>query len=834
MTAAFAAPAAAATAAPVLELVGVVKRYGAVTALKGVSLAVQPGRIHGLVGENGAGKSTLIGVASGVVRADEGEVRIAGRTVSAPTVPAMRRHGIAVVHQHPALPPDLTVAEVLDLAVATAGAAPAASVEDLLAEVTAGGMGIGPRQRIAELTVAQRHVVEIAKALASRSAILVLDEPTEAFGAKEVAHLFALLRRLAGDGVAILYISHRLHEVLDIVGTVSFLRDGALVATRPRPGLEPAEMVTLIAGRPMDRLFPAKSRAAAAMPVMTVEDLAGRGFGPVGLALGAGEIAGLAGIEGQGQRAFLRALAGLGAVSAGTVRVAGRAVPSGSRAGAADARIAFVTDDRHGEGLFMPWTIRANISLGALATVSRGALIDRRAEDALAAASMATLGVKAPSGETPVANLSGGNQQKVLFAREVAAAPLVLLVDEPTKGVDVGARLELYAELRRLADAGTAVLVSAADGLELEGLCDRVHVFSRGRIVEELAGGDVTEQRIAAAMIGRHGPAETGSGAVAPANRSRFFVGDHFPIVPLVAMTAAVGGLAAATGDGFLSAYNLSALLALLAILALLSAGQLATFLVGGIDLAVGPVAGLAVVLASFLPPDATAGTALAAAGLILGVSLAIGLLHAVLILYGRVSAVVVTLATFVGLQGIALLLRPQPEGMVPDAFVDLAKAEIAAVPVGMWAALAIVVALQAWLGRSRSGRAFRAVGSDPAAAFRMGLSRTRAVCTAYMLSAGLAGLAGLLLAAEIGIGSAGTGNDYSLTSITAVVVSGAAVSGGRGSFLAVLAAAAMIQTIINVTGFLNIDSAWQYWLVGGATLVGAFAYGRLRRGAKH
>ena len=355
-------------------------------------------------------------------------------------------------------------------------------------------------KRVSELSLAQRHVVEIARALATNPKVLFLDEPTEPLQHADVRKLFDLIGELKRDGVGIVYVSHRLHEVDELADRISVMRDGEIIDCRLAASITSTEIVALIAGRPLGQIFPAKAKMVGA-PLFVVDGLTGRGFDQVDLVVHAGEIVGLAGIEGEGQREFIRAAAGIDRRSGGEVAVA-RVKISGDTPGAfRRAGIGFITDDRHTEGVFLNLTLRENLGLGFLDSISRYLVIERASEASRAKKITENLRIRAASIESKLNELSGGNQQKALFGREISSKPSVLLVDEPTKGVDIGARSEIYQRLRAIADQGVAVLVASSDGIELEGLCDRVLIFARGRIVHELTGAAVTDAAITEANL---------------------------------------------------------------------------------------------------------------------------------------------------------------------------------------------------------------------------------------------------------------------------------------------------------------------------------------------
>jgi ribose transport system ATP-binding protein len=829
-----AAPPPATAHVPVMTLLGLRKSFGPVQALKGVDVLVMPGEVHAIVGENGAGKSTLIGIAGGVLRADAGAIYYDGKYVGAPDPRRMREAGVSVVYQHPALANDLTVLENLQLAApALAAADGAAQAERILARVATADLLMPVGRRVAELSLAQRHVVEIARALATRPKVLFLDEPTEPLQQADVRKLFDLIAELKHDGVGIVYVSHRLHEVDELADRISVMRDGEIIDSRLAETITPAEIVALIAGRPLGQIFPAKAKSVGAS-LFAVGGLSGRGFDQVDLVVHAGEIVGLAGIEGEGQREFIRAAAGIDRRAGGEVRVKDAKIAGDSPGAFRHAGIGFVPDDRHAEGVFLNLTLRENFSVGFLQTISRFGVIDRAEERSRASKISETLHIRAASIESKLNELSGGNQQKALFGREISAQPTVLLVDEPTKGVDIGARSEIYQRLRAIADQGLGVLVSSSDGIELEGLCDRVLIFARGRIVHELSGTAVTDAAITEANL----TATVSRAKQAPAAKldrrwRDFYASDHFPALVLAVLTLLILGGTQALNGYFLSAFSIKSMLSFFSILAFLSSAQLATVLVGAIDLSIGPLAGLCVVLASFLAPDGV-DTGPLAAGIILILlfTTGFGLLQGLLITSLRLPAIVVTIATFIGLQGVSLLLRPTAAGMIDDAISNAAQFPLWLLPAGVALTLIMVATAEWLLYRTGFGRSFRAIGSSPLASHRLGLDRERLTWLAFVISGFLTGIGGLMLAGQVGIGSPSTGSDYTLMSITVVVLGGASVAGGRGSFVSTLLGAALVQATSSASSFIDANSSVHYAVIGTLTLVAAIFFSVARRRA--
>jgi ribose transport system ATP-binding protein len=819
---------------PVMTLADLRKSFGPVQALKGVDVLIMPGEVHAIVGENGAGKSTLIGIAAGVLRADAGAIYYDGKYVDAPDPRQMREDGVAVVYQHPALAPDLTVLENLQLAVPSlAGPGGQAEAERIMARIATDELRMPVNRRVAELSLAQRHVVEIARALATRPKVLFLDEPTEPLQLADVRKLFDLIGELKREGVGIVYVSHRLHEVDELADRISVMRDGEIIDSRLAEAITPAEIVALIAGRPLGQIFPAKAKLVGA-PLFAVKGLSGRGFDQVDLVVHAGEIVGLAGIEGEGQREFIRAAAGVDRRHGGEVRVKDAKISRDSPGAFRKSGIGFIPDDRHTEGVFLNMTLRENLSLGFLDSISRFGVINRADEAGRAKRITEDLRIRAASTESKLFEMSGGNQQKALFGREISAQPTVLLVDEPTKGVDIGARSEIYQRLRAIADQGLAVLVSSSDGIELEGICDRVLIFARGRIVHELTGPAVTDAAITEANLTATASRASQTPAGTRDRRWRdFAASDHFPALVLAVLTLIILGGTQALNGYFLSPFSIKSILSFFSILGFLSSAQLATVLVGAIDLSIGPLAGLCVVLASFLAPDGVSpGPLVAGVILILMFTAGFGLLQGLLITSLRLPAIVVTIATFIGLQGISLLLRPTAAGQIDDAISDAAQFRLWFLPAGLVLTLAMVAGAEWLLYRTAFGRSFRAVGSSPLASHRLGIDSQRLTWLAFVISGFLTGIGGLMLAGQVGIGSPTTGSDYTLMSITVVVLGGASVTGGRGSFVATLLGAALVQATSSASSYIDANSSVHYAVIGSLTLLAAIFFSVARRRA--
>jgi rhamnose transport system ATP-binding protein len=497
---------------PLLELRDVHKSFAAVHALRGVSLRLHPGEVHGLAGENGAGKSTVVRIIGGEHRPDAGVVLVDGEPVEFAGPRDARRHGIAVIHQEPTQFPDLTVAENVFM-----GRQPLRSFRRIdRAEMnrrTAGlfdslGVPIEPGRVTRGLSIADQQIIEIGKALSADARIIVMDEPTAALSTVEAERLFRVAARLADSGAALLFISHRLEEMYAICRRVTVLRDGAPVTTSPMSEIDRDALVRSMVGRSVDQLYPERAGDPPdpGEEALTVTGLTRAGvFADVSFSVRRGEIVGLAGLVGSGRSEVARAVFGVDPVDAGRVLVAGRPLPLGDPRAAIRAGVGMVPEDRREQGLVLDLSIERNATLPRLSAVSRWGLVRRSRERALAATWADRLGVKRGRLTDPVATLSGGNQQKVVLGKWLATEPAVLIVDEPTRGIDIGAKVEVHELLSELAASGIAVLMISSELPEVLGMADRVLVMHEGRLTAELSKAEATEEKVLQAATGGPG-----------------------------------------------------------------------------------------------------------------------------------------------------------------------------------------------------------------------------------------------------------------------------------------------------------------------------------------
>jgi ribose transport system ATP-binding protein len=613
---------------------------------------------------------------------------------------------------------------------------------------------------------------------------------------------------------------------------VTVLRDGRVRGTSRVSDVSDEELLRLILGRQLDSTFPPKHVPAADDETsLELSELAGPGFTGVSATSKRGAIVGLAGVVGNGQSQLLRSLAGLEPFT-GTVTVGGTALRSRDLL----HRAAFMPADRHSEGLMMSLSVRENSALSALKSFATGPFVSRRREREAVGASLASLSVRAPSTEAPVSALSGGNQQKVVISRALLSDPVLLLADEPTQGVDVGARAEIYGILREASARGVPVVIASSDAKELEGLCDEVLVMSRGHVVATLRGDDVTEEKMVSAAV----TSRTEAVSVPKELRQeklrgfrRFVQGDYAPSSLVAAIIVLLTIVLLGKNGAYLSNFNVSNLLAAATALGFIALGQNIALLTGGIDLSVGPLAGFLVVISSFFVNDGSGPLMLILGlALMLGVAVCTGLINGSLIRFAKFTPIAATLALYIAFGGFALLLRPQQGGFITQSFQDAVNYSIGPVPVAFLLCVAVTAVMELLLRRRRWGWQLRAVGSDEDSARSIGIDVDRTVIAGYVATSLFVFLGALMLMGQYGIGDPSQGSGYTLSSITAVVLGGTSLLGGRGTFVGPLLGALLLQQALSATVFLGLNSVYQYYFQGILILAAAILYtvGRIRR----
>ena len=483
-----------------VQLTGITKSYGPTMVLDGVDMACAAGRVHALVGENGAGKSTLLKILTGSVKPDSGTLAVEGSTIDfdSLTPATAMRHGIAIVHQEFALLPNLTIADNIYLgrelgsAVSLNRRAQIEGAAELLSRV---GSTLDPRTRVEDISVADAQVVEIAKALSADARILALDEPSAVLSGRELQTLFDVVNGLRDQGVAILYVSHRMDELFSLCDDFTVLKDGRLAGAGAISDVDRDGIIRMMVGRDVSKTFPPRTTEIGE-PLLALKDFEVEGLpAPLSLHVGRGEVVGIAGLGGSGRSRLMRGIFGL-VPSTGTIELDGQTrAPFATPMEAMSAGVAFLPEDRKGQGLALAQPVAANITLLALDRIRQNGLLSRSSEAEVTRELVGSFGVKAsPEGREPAGALSGGNQQKVVLGKWLQASPRLVLLDEPTRGIDVAAKEEIYQLIRRLADEGVSFLVVSSELIEVLGLSDRILVMVDGRIAGELEHGATEEE----------------------------------------------------------------------------------------------------------------------------------------------------------------------------------------------------------------------------------------------------------------------------------------------------------------------------------------------------
>jgi ribose transport system ATP-binding protein len=827
------APATAAAGQPALRLTGVTKYFASIPALVDVTVDFHPGEVHAILGENGAGKSTLMNIITGVFQPTAGTVDFEGRRVSPMTPEKAAALGISISYQHPAVLEDLLVIENLRVALPAsvfAGRSPGKIARAMLDDV---GLHAPLRARADSLTVAQKHLLEIARALATRPRVLILDEPTAALDQDSTGMLFSRIRALAAQGTSVIYITHRLAELRQIADRVTVLRDGRFQGSAAVSDVSDQDLLRLIVGRSLASAFPPKSADPAPRVNFAVRSLTGRGFRRVNFEAGRGQIIGIAGVDGNGQAELMRSLAGLQSMD-------GEIVLNGKPLAPAEikTRAAFMPSDRHAEGLAADLTVRENATFTALERFAKSGVLNRRKELDEVRSVFGSLAVKTPGLDARIASLSGGNQQKVVMARALMSQPGFIVADQPTQGVDVGARFEIYRILREVSHSGAPVIVNSSDAAELEGLCDVVVVMSRGKVADILRGPDVAEENIVAAAVKAETHADGIGDAPAPARRSggawRALIGnDNATAIPLAAVVVLLGLYVFGQNPNYLSFFNISNILLLATALGFIAMGQTIALLMGGIDLSVGPLAGFLVVVASFFINDGqTPGTIALGFALMFAVALVVGAINGCLIRFASFTPIAATLAMYIGLQGMSFVLREGPGGYINFSVMDWLTWKLGPIPVAFIVLAVFAVIAEGILRTRRTGWLLRAVGSEEGSARRLGVRTDRVFVLGYIAVSLLTACGAIMLMAQIGVGDPQQGISYTLASITAVVLGGTSLRGGRGTFIGTVLGAILLTEVLNAVSFLGLSQTYQYFYQGILIVAAALIYSTARRRA--
>jgi ribose transport system ATP-binding protein len=908
--------------APFLRLEHITKRYGGVTALANVDFACSLGTIHAVVGENGAGKSSLMKLIAGVTHPDEGEIYLEDKPIKFASPAEAAALGIVCIFQELSLLPDLSVADNISIADPPKrfGLIDHRRQRRIAVEVLhrVGCGDIHPDERVKDLPLSRQQMVEIAKALVRNPRLIIMDEATSALTARDVEHLYRIVRGLRDQGVAVLYISHRMPEISALADICSVFRNGKHIETFPMSSRTTEEIVPMMIGREVARAYPEKpaaptlhrtrhslpesettgrSRAStestpsilvhsdtvtptrpsadtptrSAAPLLEIKDLTWyHVLNSISLKLAPGEIVGLGGLDGQGQSELLLALFGVLRGLSGEVYIDGRptTIEHPRQAKSRDIGLALIPQDRQTQGLLLPMSIEDNLVLAASPDLSRFGLIDRSREQAATNEIVAKLRILANNLFAPVRTLSGGNQQKVVIGKWLLKQPRILLLNDPTRGIDVGTKQELYRLMRELAGTGLGILFYSTDYEELIGMCDRVLVCYGGRLIRELSGPDLNEHNLITTSLNlseNHDP--KGSPPSDPLNAaslsrptrselptnpssaevatqttpvsesfasirvhswSRFWKRNAGPLLSFLVFAVMFILFASQQANG-LSTNVLTSVSNKGVVLAYVAMAQTLVILTGGFDLSVGMVMTMTSCLASVILNGSPVQTALAVFA-ILASGLVAGTINATIVVMGRIQPIIATLATGAIYYGIALLLRPSPGGEVNEDLSNALTYDVFGIP-STFLLLVGTILFVWWPFRNLViGRNCYAVGSSERAAYMSGLAIGRARFAAYALAGLLAACGGLLLSliSLSGEASSSQGGFYTLNSIAAVAIGGTSLFGGSGGFIGSICGALVLRIISDLLFVFNAPALWQP-LFQGLILLGAVCLGAIR-----
>lgn len=821
-------------AEPVLELRGVGKVFPGVRALHDVSLDVRPGEIHALVGENGAGKSTLLGVASGALRPDGGEVLLNGHPVHLSGPEDGRRRGIAVIHQEASLFPDLSVAELMALLgpglPSRWGFVQWSRAHRQAEEATAAvGDSIPGSLLGSELTAAERQVLEIAAAYRQSLTTLFLDEPTTSLTRKEVEQLYLILADLKQRGVGIVYVSHRLAEVFALSDRITVLRDGEVTARLTTADTSEDEVVSAMVGRQVSHLFPKTERPPGEV-VFESKKLSDRPDGGIALRLRAGEVVGMYGLIGSGRSEWAQTVIGLRQPMCGTVALHGQPIQFRNPGEALKRGVVYLPEDRHVMGLFGDLSVEANTNIATLRDHRTGPFVRMGELREAVIEGLSKLETKMAGLDAPISTLSGGNQQKVILTRWLLAEPTVLILDEPTRGIDVGAKAEVHRLVDELAGQGLAVVLISSELPEVMGMSDRILVVREGSVSAEFQRGNGSEDELVAAAF----PAEGADQAVeaghkapgARRSRSPLRITREMLLASVLLLLCIV--LTVQAPGRFLTWRNVSDVLLNITPTTLAAVGMTYVIVAGGIDISVGSLLAICATVVGLVSKQHPGIVLPALAGI--GVGLLGGCINGALAVVGRLHTILVTLGTMSMFRGIVILITG---GYwireLPPEFTWFGQGKWF-LPYPVWLMFAVAAVASIAGGWTKPGRLVYAVGSNPKAAVAIGLPLKRTQFAAFAVLGALVGLAAVVLDSHFGQVQSNAGLGFELKVIAAVVVGGTNIMGGSGTVLGTVLASILLGLTGNAMVLLGISTFYNNIVHGMLILLAVVGDGLMRR----
>lgn len=829
-----------------LKINQVVKSFGGTIALRGINLEVQRGEFHALLGENGAGKSTLVKLVSGVYTPDSGQILWENVPVTTFSPLHTRSLGIGVVHQDSALISDLSVEANFSLGrepVNPLGWVRWDNVRHALSQQAERfHVNLKPDLLVRDLKVGQRKFLDIMRVLKEATNLVILDEPTAAFTVQDTHNLMDILWQIKKSGIAIVYVTHRLSDIENIVDRVTVLKDGLSAGTLNPKEATPERIISMMVGRELGDIYPPAPTANHEPVLLEIQNgSCHNAFSNVDIKVRSGEIVALVGLSGHGAFEVAHSICGDPAIETGMILVDGQAVINHTPRHALQNAIGLVTEDR-AENVLKVLSVKDNLSLAALKKWSflgwiKNFLQSRRVQELIQMLNIKTKGVHASAD-----SLSGGNQQKLVLGRWLAVDTRVLVLVDPTAGVDVGARLEIYKLLRKVAAQGNAILIATSDLAEAIGLSDRLYAFYKGRVQAEFSRAEADEAAILSVITGYAHDGELVDAGVSPTpkpvaitldsegnsteiadedheRRSRWSLSrSNAPIL----LMAFILTLALIFVPNFSNLGNLRNVMVQSVPLLLTAVGQTLVIITAGIDLSIGEMVTLSTILATSVMTLEHVGIAGALVTCLLAGAL-VGSANAFMVNQLNLPPFLATLATMFFLQGVNLYLRPVPGGSVSPAFRELAKFQLGQVPLTPLIVVLVIGIFAYHFSRSRFGLQLYSVGGDENRARLSGVANRRLKLIVYVTASMIASLAGMFLAARTGSGDARVGGTYVFDSITATVLGGSSLAGGAGTIWGALASGFVLAMLSNILNLLGVITYWQ-WIIRGAILVSAVA----------
>jgi ribose transport system ATP-binding protein len=816
----------------VLKIENLSKRFPGVQALDSVCLQIQRGEVHAVVGENGAGKSTLMKILVGAEEPDEGSIFVNGQEIENFDPQFARRMGIGIIFQEFNLIRHLSAVENISL-----GREPHSYgwisnrnetniAKKWLNEIEAVVPATAPVQ---QLSVGQQQQIEIAKALSQNAAILIMDEPASALSAGERRHLFTLIDKLRQNAITVIYVSHSLDEIFRVSDRVTVLKDGGRIFTKPIQQTTSDDLIMAMVGRQLNRVYPPKAQNTGPTLLSAKNLSSGARLRDVSFELKKGEILGVYGLVGAGRTELCKALFGVHA-STGEISLHDKPLLKRHPWTAIKNRIAFLTEDRKTEGLIMGLSLRENIALPSLNKRADWGIIKHKEEQRDILKICQKLRIKTPSIENDVFYLSGGNQQKVVIGKWLLSTPSILICDEPTRGVDVGAKMEIYSHLRGLADQGLAIILVSSELPEIIGMSDRILVMCEGKITCELEAAGASEEVILAAGLSESaalesemptsGHTEIPTNCLAKLNGVRQRVMKTHLVVFFTLLSLV--GVGIFTSESFLNKYNLTSIMRDAAAIGIVSMGQAVVMIGGGLDISVGSMVSLTTILAALLMNGSDALIPLAVM-VCLGAGLIIGFLNGFAVVKLKIVPFIATLGMMSVVHGVVLLIAHGPVGSVGKTFRFISRGSVGPFPSAFFIVLFVFVVAVLLMNKSIYGRHLSATGANREVARLAGIHISGVIFSSYLVSAFCAVFAGLYLTSRMGMGDPLVGRGFEVDSIIAVLIGGIPFGGGRGNILGVVAGVFLLAVLGNLLNMWNLHS-WYHQIVKAVILLVAIS----------